>query len=166
MAQADRCGKWMPRKKARCARVRGHKGECRTQAALADHRWQKKTERRRGSREEQLANRRRWNRTYKFTRLGITEEEFNALLEKQGHACAICRSPFEDGKRICADHDHACCPVQPHAIAKTCGKCIRGLLCVKCNTWLGWMEKYGDLARVYLATVGDTGRWAILGSNQ
>jgi hypothetical protein len=35
--------------------------------------------------------------------------------------------------------------------AKTCGKCIRGLLCVKCNTWLGWMEKHGDRARAYLS---------------
>jgi hypothetical protein len=130
-AAGDRCGKWMPRKRTRCARRLDHKGECRTAEALADHRWQK-TERRPKSRTEYLKDRRRWNRTSKFKRLGITEEEFNALLEKQEYACAICRNPFE-GRRICADHDHNCCEKQVDRTAKTCGKCIRGLLCVKCN---------------------------------
>jgi hypothetical protein len=149
-AAGDRCGKWMPRKRAHCARRLDHKGECRTAEALADHRWQK-TERQLTGRAEYLEARRRWNRTSKFNRLGITEEQFNALLEAQGYACAICRTPFGDGKRICADHDHNCCEKQPKATAKTCGRCIRGLLCVKCNTWLGWTEKHGATAEAYLA---------------
>jgi hypothetical protein len=88
---------------------------------------------------------------HKFARFSITEEEFNEMLAAQGHACGICREPFEDGQLICIDHDHACCPVRPgERYSRSCGKCVRGLLCVKCNTWLGWMEKHGEMATAYL----------------
>jgi hypothetical protein len=92
----------------------------------------------------------RWKRSHKFVRLGITEEEFNRMLEAQGSACAMCGGAFDDGDRIFADHDHNCCPKQVKATAKTCGECIRGLLCFRCNTALGYYEKYGALARQYL----------------
>jgi hypothetical protein len=74
------------------------------------------------------------------------------LLKAQGYACGICQQPFEDGKRICIDHDHACCPLDSTGYAKACGKCTRGLLCVRCNTWLGWAEMYGELAKASLAS--------------
>lgn len=154
-AAGERCGKWMPRKKAWCARKLNHQGECRTAAALAERR-QRKTERRRGSalRDDPVA-RARWNRAYKFIRLGIAEAEFNQMLEAQGRACAMCFAPFGEGDRICADHDHACCPKQVKARAKTCGKCIRGLLCFRCNTALGYVEKFAPLARAYLDRVAE-----------
>ena len=95
---------------------------------------------------------------YKFVRLGITEERFIELLEAQGYACAMCHEPFGDAFPH-ADHD--CCEKQDKATAKTCSKCIRGLLCFRCNTALGYIEKYGDLAKAYLdqvaARVGDAG---------
>lgn len=75
------------------------------------------------------------------------------MLQKQGHACAMCHEPFEGGQRIFADHDHNCCEKQYKATAKTCGKCVRGLLCFRCNTALGYVEMYGELARAYLASV-------------
>jgi hypothetical protein len=72
------------------------------------------------------------------------------MLEDQGHACAICREPFiEQRPRI--DHDHNCCKVPPNGVSRSCGKCVRGLLCVRCNTWLGWMDKYGEMAKAYQA---------------
>jgi Recombination endonuclease VII len=95
----------------------------------------------------------RWTRAHKFVRLGISEERFNQMLAGQGYACAMRGEAFEDGQRICADHDHDCCPFQPRATVKTCGECIRGLLCLRCNTALGVIERYGDLAEAYLARV-------------
>ncbi|NWN89192.1 MAG: endonuclease VII domain-containing protein [Micrococcaceae bacterium] len=63
-------------------------------------------------------------------RYGITLEEKDALLEAQGGRCAIC----DDGDVYMwvVDHDHACCPGQ-----KSCGECIRSILCNRCNTMLG-----------------------------
>lgn len=150
LATTPRCGKWMPRKKATCARKRGHKGDCRTAEGMKDS-TQRKTARRRGiRRRDDPAVKAQWTRAHKFVRLGITEEEFNQMLEAQGYACAMCREPFAEGQRINSDHDHNCCPKQPKATAKTCGKCIRGLLCFRCNTALGYIEKYGALAEAYL----------------
>jgi hypothetical protein len=92
----------------------------------------------------------RWDRAHKFVRLGITEERFNQILQAQAYACAMCRKPFGD-EYPQVDHDHSCCPPPPpKAQLRLCGKCIRGLLCFRCNTALGYVERYGDLAAAYL----------------
>ena len=150
--EADRavCGKWMPRKKTTCARRAGHKGDCRSAEALAESR-ERLTVRRRGARlSENPEARARWRRNYKFRRLGVTEAEYLTMLEAQGNACAMCKRPFAADERVFADHDHACCPAQVDQMAKTCGKCIRGLLCFRCNTALGYVELYGEMASSYL----------------
>ena len=81
---------------------------------------------------------------------GITLEQYNSLLAKQGGICAICgKAPREDGY-LSIDHDHACCAGQ-----KSCGKCIRGLLCANCNSILGLANdkhKTLDQASQYLKT--------------
>jgi hypothetical protein len=64
---------------------------------------------------------------------GITPEVYDKILEEQDHRCAACGTPVDDlGRRLAVDHDHACCPGK-----KSCGKCIRGLLCTGCNNGLG-----------------------------
>lgn len=68
---------------------------------------------------------------------GISFEEFDALLVKQGNGCAICQTSVPGGKGTWhIDHDHSCCSGR-----KSCGKCIRGLLCQRCNAGLG---HFGD----------------------
>ena len=138
------CGKWMPVAMAACGMVAGHAGQCRSEASLAGRKLR-----------DDPATTARWRRAHKFVRLGITEAEFNQMLEGQKHACAMCSTPFEEGVRVCVDHDHACCPKQVKATAKTCGKCIRGLLCFRCNTALGYVEKFDSLATAYLARVAE-----------
>lgn len=45
----------------------------------------------------------------------------------------------EPGTHI--DHDHSCCPRDKFNRTKySCGKCIRGVLCNKCNTALGMVD--------------------------
>jgi Recombination endonuclease VII len=93
----------------------------------------------------------RWNKAHRFVRLGMTEEQFDAMLKAQDYACGMCFEPFEEDERIFADHDHACCPTDPTGHTRSCGRCLRGLLCFRCNTALGYIELYGELARAYLA---------------
>ncbi|GGP31473.1 hypothetical protein GCM10010501_72640 [Streptomyces libani subsp. rufus] len=76
------------------------------------------------------------------SRYGITAEDYEALLEAQGGACAICREPCTTGNRLSVDHDHECCPGR-----RSCGKCIRGLLCTRCNPGIGYFRDNVELLR-------------------
>jgi Recombination endonuclease VII len=56
--------------------------------------------------------------------------DLNSYLEiKKIKECQVCNSR----SRLAIDHDHSCCP---HG-GRSCGKCIRGILCTKCNSFLG-----------------------------
>jgi len=74
-----------------------------------------------------------WSR-YLYVTYGITPERYDALVREQAGLCAICRRPPEQGrvKRLVVDHDHRCCPAN-----RSCGECVRGLLCNWCNRLLG-----------------------------
>lgn len=81
----------------------------------------------------QCANRRANKLVWKFN---ITEEEYDRLLEKQNGVCAVCERPealIIRGKvvNLGVDHDHACCPGK-----RSCGKCVKGLLCSTCNGYV------------------------------
>lgn len=91
-------------------------------------------------------DRRRWSRTTRLNRYGLTGAQFDRLVESQGSVCGMCHEPFGPGRRICVDHDHACCPDDQ----RCCGKCVRGVLCLRCNTTLGHIEKLGAFAQSYL----------------
>jgi hypothetical protein len=70
-------------------------------------------------------------------RFRMTVEQYDALLGEQGGVCAICKQPEKAGRRLAVDHDRDCCPDRQ----KTCGECVRGLLCTACNQFLGRLEK-------------------------
>ena len=58
----------------------------------------------------------------------LTPTQYNELLAA---GCAICGSK----ENLHIDHDHKCCPyTKSH---KTCGRCVRGVLCVDHNLGLG-----------------------------
>jgi hypothetical protein len=145
---AELCAKWMPRARATCGRKTLHKGECRTAAALADSR-QRKTDRRLGTRgADAPATRQRWHKAHRLRRYNITQHQLDRLLEAQEFACGMCLEPFGENRAIFIDHDHACCQEEK----RSCGRCIRGLLCLDCNTTLGKIERKLHLAQAYLAS--------------
>jgi len=70
-------------------------------------------------------------------RYGLTLEDYDRMLEDQDGKCAICGDIEPSGRRLAVDHDH-------HT-----GN-IRGLLCLRCNTRLGFWEAYRNKIRSYL----------------
>ncbi len=69
------------------------------------------------------------------SKFGITLEQYDAMGEAQDWKCYGCGCE-PTNKRFAVDHDHKCCPGQ-----KSCGKCLRGLLCGNCNTALGLLKE-------------------------
>lgn len=63
----------------------------------------------------------------------LTPDDYDVLLARQGGGCAICGAAPSDKERLHVDHDHACCPARK----RSCGRCVRGLLCNACNHMLG-----------------------------
>jgi recombination endonuclease VII len=90
----------------------------------------------------QLRRQRNWRyrKTYQMTLV-----QYEAMLAAQGGGCAICRST----EYLHVDHDHGCCPGKT-----SCGRCIRGILCARCNTGRGQVDNIAWLeARIgYLRT--------------
>ncbi|WP_443095051.1 endonuclease VII domain-containing protein [Rothia koreensis] len=82
-----------------------------------------------------ITERKRNNATNLTTKYKMTLSDYNKMLDAQGGGCAICGQKPSEARRLSVDHDHACCPSE-----KTCGACVRGLLCVTCNVWLGFYE--------------------------
>ena len=75
-------------------------------------------------------------------RYGLTENDYQRLLIKQKGLCAICYAARTE-TRLAIDHDHSCCPQRK----TSCGKCVRWLLCGKCNLLLGAANDSVELLR-------------------
>lgn len=63
---------------------------------------------------------------------GITLEDYNALLKRQGGLCAICQEECKTHAVLSVDHDHVS------------GR-IRGLLCARCNQMIGLARDRTDI---------------------
>lgn len=69
----------------------------------------------------------------RLAKYGITPERYRSILETQGGGCAICGGEDPTGRALAVDHDHSCCPED----GRSCGRCIRGILCSPCNQAVG-----------------------------
>lgn len=75
---------------------------------------------------------------------GITLDEKDAMLAAQGGVCALCGTDDPTSNGWATDHDHACC-----SGGRSCGKCIRGIICSRCNCGLGQFDD--DIAKLQSA---------------
>lgn len=63
-------------------------------------------------------------------------------LDEQGGGCAVCGVKPDPNRFFSVDHDHSCC-----SGTRSCGGCVRGLLCMRCNLEVGFIERKDWLER-------------------
>jgi len=83
------------------------------------------------------------SREYRARTYGISAEKMDAMLKEQGGICAVCG--IDPDHKWAVDHDHSCCPG-----TKSCGRCVRGILCDRCNTAIGTL---GDNSEAVMRAV-------------
>ena len=79
---------------------------------------------------------------------GLTLDNYNEILEFQRFCCALCVGQPE---KLQIDHCHKCCPTGKFGVstgARSCGRCIRGLVCRGCNLMLGGYENRSGTLRI------------------
>ena len=62
-----------------------------------------------------------------------------SFLVAQDYKCAILQ---KKSNKLNVDHDHSCC-----SGSKSCGKCVRGLLCTNCNMFIGRIETVSNIVK-------------------
>jgi hypothetical protein len=136
---SNECRREVNRRKAAASRERRRDPQYRARKAEFTKEWRKANP----EAWAKIARRRHLMGTYK-----ITPEQYDELLAEQGGRCAVCDATEGDatGRSLHVDHDHACCPGD-----RSCGKCVRGLLCKRCNTMLGCADDDLDRLRSGIA---------------
>ena len=84
-------------------------------------------------------------KSHLWTHYRMTIEQFQKMFSDQNGMCLIC----DEQRKLIVDHDHSCCPEKT-----TCGECVRGLICHRCNTLVGYLETQKhilDRAKKYIS---------------
>lgn len=93
-------------------------------------------------------------------RYGLSRQDFDEMLSRQGGECAICGTGDPGSYYWSVDHDHDCCPYDRKSSVVSCGACVRGILCTSCNHMLG---RARDEARILLAGATYLDAWSRAG---
>jgi hypothetical protein len=65
----------------------------------------------------------------------LSKDQYDEMLDRHDGKCYTCN--INSATNI--DHDHGCCPGN-----RSCGRCVRGILCNQCNTALGLVKDSKD----------------------
>lgn len=70
-------------------------------------------------------------------RFNMEIADVEARFAAAGDSCEVCgiHRDATHNQTLVLDHDHNCCPGE-----QTCGRCVRGVLCTKCNVGLGALD--------------------------
>lgn len=78
--------------------------------------------------------------TYRDSRIRHLSKFYNMSMETYDEmakaGCWVCGRTHNYSRRLHVEHDHKCCPSN-----KSCGECVRGIVCNKCNILIGKYEK-------------------------
>jgi hypothetical protein len=78
--------------------------------------------------------------------------DFRRMFAEQGGKCKACGDAGDSDGRgydrsgLTVDHDHGCC-LGYDLGERSCGKCVRGLICGKCNYAIGHMKESPEKLR-------------------
>ena len=75
-----------------------------------------------------------YQRAWKY---GVSWERYERMVRDQDGKCAVCEEGCTDFQ---IDHDHSCCPGN-----RSCGACVRKLLCPTCNRGIGMFYDNPDI---------------------
>lgn len=100
----------------------GHRPECKACNALYYREYYSKNPERYKEKARNYPQHRRHN---------LTDEQYEALFQKYDGRCHLCLNAIATH----IDHDHKCCSGN-----RSCGRCVRGILCSSCNTALGLLK--------------------------
>lgn len=76
----------------------------------------------------------------RLKKYSITVKQYVDMLAGQNDACSICHRKFLTDVKEHIDHDHDCCKG-----STSCGKCVRGILCPRCNYLLGFVKDSSEI---------------------
>lgn len=133
-----------------------HCVSCHAQSVKRNKRTEKYKSQRRASRKRSYSEKRAAIRA-QHTRwaYGLAPGQFEEMMLAQKGLCAICKKAPQGVRGLHVDHDHSCCSTN----ARSCGKCVRALLCDKCNTGLGKFFDSPELLRSAAAYLEEHAAW-------
>lgn len=71
----------------------------------------------------------------------MNARDYDNMLKSQNYKCFCCDVSSEE-KKLQVDHDHSCCKS-----TRSCGKCVRSLLCNDCNAAIGHLKESIETAK-------------------
>jgi hypothetical protein len=126
----------------------GLHSQCRPCVSAANRRWREANPDKKRAQNARSNARHASGDGLHLRRYSIDGDIYRAMLLRQG-GCGICGSPDPGYGRayFAVDHDHSCCP----ASMRSCGSCVRGLLCHACNTGIGLLRDSVENLRAAIA---------------